>query len=150
MLTCVANKPVECRSILLQSLYVCQSRGTRGRISVWVRIDAWRFGLRREGLCPPRRFGTSRGSAIGVSVGAGASLAKRCRAALATAVHRGRRSILANPIPHQVSIGKYFSEFAPIQRCARRQPESLGCETEIFCWWKMKRSDRVEYLEGRT
>jgi len=45
-------------------------------------------------------------------------VAKRRLAPLATAVHGGRRSILANPIPHQVSIGTSFSEFAPIQRCA--------------------------------
>jgi len=102
---------------------------TLRRFSVWVRIDAWRFGLRREGLCPPRRFGTSRGNADGVSVGAGASLAKRCRAALATAVHRGRRSILGYPIPHQVSLGEYFSEFAPIQRCA---PSPQALEVPLY------------------
>jgi len=64
-----------------------------GCISVWVRIDAWRFGLRREGLCPPRRFGSSRGSANGVSVGAGASVQSGVALRLPRALHRGRRSI---------------------------------------------------------
>lgn len=49
----------------------------------------------------------------------GSLLAKRCRAALATAVHietflDGKRSILDHPIPYPVFIGKH-SRFTPLR-----------------------------------